>query len=91
MVPEPPNYTACISHLAATAPKPAKGQPAPTTKQLKSECETQYKSLQTEVLGFLISSQWVLGEASSLGVKLSDDGSQEGIHENQDAGVPQSV
>ena len=72
VVPEPPNYTACISHLAATAPKPAKGQSAPTTKQLKSECETQYKSLQTEVLGFLISSQWVLGEASSLGVKLSD-------------------
>jgi foldase protein PrsA len=71
-VPEPPNYSACISHLAATAPKPAKGQSAPTTKQLKSECEQQYKSLQSEVLGFLISSQWVIGEASSLGVKLSD-------------------
>ena len=71
-VPEPPNYTACIAHLAAVSPKPAKGQSAPTTKQLKSECEQQYKSLQTEVLGFLISSQWVLGEASSLGVKLSD-------------------
>jgi foldase protein PrsA len=72
VVPEPPNYSACISHLAATTPKPPKGQPAPTTKQLKSECETQYKSLQSEVLGFLISSQWVIGEASSLGVKLSD-------------------
>jgi foldase protein PrsA len=72
VVPEPPNYSACISHLAATAPKPAKGQSAPTTKQLKSECEQQYKSLQSEVLGFLISSQWVIGEASSLGVKLSD-------------------
>ncbi|MGD0455754.1 MAG: peptidyl-prolyl cis-trans isomerase [Solirubrobacteraceae bacterium] len=71
-VPEPPNYTTCIAHLAKTAPKPAKGQPALTTKQFKSECETQYKSLQSEVLGFLISSQWVLGEASSLGVKLSD-------------------
>ncbi|MGO9321008.1 MAG: peptidyl-prolyl cis-trans isomerase [Solirubrobacteraceae bacterium] len=71
-VPEPPNYTTCIAHLAKTAPKPAKGQPAQTTKQFKSECETQYKSLQSEVLGFLISSQWVLGEASSLGVKLSD-------------------
>ncbi len=71
-VPEPPNYTTCIAHLTKTAPKPAKGQKAPTTAQLKSECETQYKSLQSEVLGFLISSQWVLGEASSLGVKLSD-------------------
>jgi len=72
VIPVPPNYTACISHLAATSPKPAKGQSAPTTKQLKTQCEQQYKSLQQEVLGFLISSQWVIGEASSLGVKLSD-------------------
>jgi foldase protein PrsA len=71
-IPEPPNYTTCIAHLAKTAPKPAKGQSAPTSKQLKSECEQEYKSLQTEVLGFLISSQWVIGEASSLNVKLSD-------------------
>jgi len=72
VVPEPPNYTACIAHLAATSPKPAKGQSAPTTAQLKSQCEQQYKSLQQEVLGFLISSEWVLGEASSLGVKVTD-------------------
>jgi foldase protein PrsA len=71
-IPEPPKYTACIAHLAAVAPKPAKGQAAPTTAKLKSECEAQYKELQTEVLGFLISSQWVIGEASDLGVKLSD-------------------
>jgi foldase protein PrsA len=72
VVPEPPNYTACVAHLAKTTAKPAKGQKAPTTKELKSECATEYKSLQSEVLGFLISSQWVLGEANSLGVKLSD-------------------
>jgi foldase protein PrsA len=72
VVPEPPDYTACIAHLKATAAKPAKGQSAPTTAKLKSECETQYKALQSEVLGFLISSQWVIGEASSLGVKLTD-------------------
>jgi foldase protein PrsA len=71
-VPEPPNYTTCVAHLAKISPKPAKGQKAPTTAALKSECATQYKSLQSEVLGFLISSQWVLGEAGSLGVKLSD-------------------
>lgn len=73
VVPDPPNYTACIAHLQATSPKPAKGQKAPTTAQLKSQCEQQYKSLQQEVLGFLISSSWVLGEAKALGVKLSDN------------------
>jgi foldase protein PrsA len=72
VVPDPPAYTACIAHLQKTTPKPAKGQKAPTSAQLKSQCETQYKSLQQEVLGFLISSSWVLGEAKSLGVKVSD-------------------
>lgn len=72
VVPEPPSYTACIAHLEATAAKPVKGQAKPTSAQLKSECEQQYKSLQQEVLGFLISSEWVLGEGASLGVKVSD-------------------
>jgi foldase protein PrsA len=72
VLPIPPEYTACVAHLQAIAPKPAKGQSAPTTAQLKSECEQQYKSLQQEVLGFLISSEWVIGEANDLGVKVSD-------------------
>jgi foldase protein PrsA len=71
-IPEPPRYTACIAHLRATAPKPAKGQPAQTDAQLKTQCDQQYKALQQQVLGFLISSDWVLGEGSDLGVKLSD-------------------
>jgi foldase protein PrsA len=70
-VPVPPSYTACIT-AAATAAKATKGAKTPSQKELKSQCETQYKSLQSEVLGFLISSSWVLGEASSLGVKVSD-------------------
>jgi len=72
VVPEPPSYSACISHLAATTPKPEKGQKGPTTAEFKKQCEQQYKSLQQEVLGFLISSSWVLGEANALGIKLSD-------------------
>jgi foldase protein PrsA len=72
VIPVPPTYSACIAHLAATSPKPAKGQKAPTTSQLKSQCATQYKSLSQEVLGFLISSSWVIGEAKSVGVKLTD-------------------
>jgi foldase protein PrsA len=72
VVPEPPTYKACIAHLQATTPAPAKGQAAPTTTQLKSQCEQQYKQLQQQVLGFLISSDWVIGEAAHLGVKVSD-------------------
>jgi foldase protein PrsA len=71
-IPVPPDYTACTAHLQAIAPKPVKGQAAPTTAQLKSQCEQQYKALQQEVLGFLISADWVIGEAGALGVKVSD-------------------
>jgi foldase protein PrsA len=70
VLPEPPSYTACIAHLQATSPA-SKTQP-PTQALLKSQCEQQYKTLQQEVLGFLITSQWVLGEADALGVKVSD-------------------
>jgi parvulin-like peptidyl-prolyl isomerase len=71
-IPDPPDYKACIAHLEATAPKPAKGQSKPTATQLKAQCEQQYTALKQEVLGFLISSSWVLGEAESMGVKVSD-------------------
>ncbi len=72
VVPDPPNYTACIAHLEATAPKPAKGQAKPTAAALKAQCEQQYTALKQQVLGFLISSNWVLGEASDQGIKVSD-------------------
>ena len=69
VMPEPPKYTACIAHLAATAPKPAKGQKAPTTAKLKSECEDAVQSAAARGAGLPDLLAWVLGEASSLGVK----------------------
>jgi foldase protein PrsA len=73
VVPDPPTYTACIAHLEATAPKPAKGQPKPTAATLKTQCEQQYTALKQQVLGYLISANWVIGEASDQGVKVSDN------------------
>lgn len=72
VVPDPPTYKACIAHLEATAPKPAKGQPKPTAATYKAQCEQQYTALKQQVLGFLISANWVLGEAEAKGVKVSD-------------------
>jgi foldase protein PrsA len=71
-VPDPPAYAACIAHLEATAPKPAKGQAKPTPATLKTQCEQQYTSLKQSVLGYLISANWVLSEAGERGVKVSD-------------------
>lgn len=72
VVPVPPDYTACIAHLEATASKPTKGQPKPTATELKTECEQQYQSLKQTTLGFLISANWLLGEANEQGIKISD-------------------
>jgi foldase protein PrsA len=71
-VPEPPAYTACIAHLQAIEPKPTKGQKAKTPAALKTECEQQYKELTQQVLGYLISLDWVFGAAKEHGVHLSD-------------------
>ncbi len=71
-VPDPPTYTACIARLQSIEPKPAKGQKAKTPAQLKTQCEQQYKALLQQVLGFLISSEWVLGQAKEMGITVSD-------------------
>jgi foldase protein PrsA len=90
VIPEPPKYTACIASAKAAA-KPAKGQTAPTEAALKSQCEQQYKSLQQEVLGFLISSEWVLGEAKSLGVKISDAEVKKNFEKIKDQQFPKAA
>ena len=71
VLPEPPSYAACVAHFKEVAAKEPKATP-PTPSALKTQCETQYKSLLQEVLSFLLSSQWVIGEANSLGVKVTD-------------------
>jgi foldase protein PrsA len=72
VVPEPPAYTACIAHLKAIEPKPAKGQKPRTEPQLKTQCEQQYTALKQQVLGFLIGIDWVFGESEAQGIKLAD-------------------
>jgi len=74
VVPDPPDYTRCIATIREAEVKELKATKgtlaSPAT--MKKRCETQYKSLQQEVLAFLLSSQWVIGEGNALGVKLSD-------------------
>ncbi|HEV2998347.1 MAG TPA: peptidyl-prolyl cis-trans isomerase [Solirubrobacteraceae bacterium] len=72
VIPDPPNYTACIAHLEATQPKPAKGVAKPTPAALKAQCAQEFKALKEQVLGFLISTRWIFGEAEDQGIKVSD-------------------
>src|SRR5690242_15615781 len=66
VAPDPPRYAACIAHQEAVSPQSVKAE-------LKEECQRQYQALRQQALDFLISSQWLIGEAASSGQKMSDD------------------
>ncbi len=71
-VPVPPAFEQCIKEKREKAPKPAKGQPKPTDAQFKAQCQQEYNGLRDQVLQFLISSQWIQGEAADKDVSVSD-------------------
>jgi foldase protein PrsA len=62
-VPDPPNYTNCVATLQKQPV--AKGQQKPSAAALKAQCQQQYNGLKTQVMQFLIQSQWLLKEAES--------------------------
>ena len=70
-IPQPPDFTACIAQKKATAPKPAKGTPKPTDAQFKAQCKQEYETLRDQVLQFLITADWIEGEAHDQGIKAS--------------------
>ena len=71
-IPDAPTFAKCIAAKQASQPKPAQGQKPPTAAQLKAQCQQEYSSLRDQVMQFLISAQWIQGEAKDQGVKVTD-------------------
>jgi len=71
-VPVPPDFKACIAYHKTSDPQPAKGQPAPTQAALKAECQQAYKSGLSQTMPFLITADWLQGEAAEQGIKVTD-------------------
>jgi foldase protein PrsA len=72
-VPDPQDgYQKCIAARRKATPKPAKGQPKVTDAQLKAQCAQEYDTLRQQILQLLISFKWIEGQASSMGLKVSD-------------------
>jgi len=71
-VPKPPDFKECVAQAKKAAAKPAEGQPKPSDSQLKTQCKQQYDQLREQVLGLLISFQWIEREASEQGVSVTD-------------------
>ncbi|MDQ6751756.1 MAG: peptidyl-prolyl cis-trans isomerase [Actinomycetota bacterium] len=71
-VPDAPKFTKCTAQKAQQQQAPAKGQPRPTAAQFKQQCQQEYSSLRDQAMQFLIFAQWLEGEASDQGIKVSD-------------------
>ena len=68
--PDPPAYTKCV---AAKQSQPvAKGQQKPTPAQAKTQCKQEYDQLKTQVMNFLITSDWIEQEAEARDIKADD-------------------
>jgi parvulin-like peptidyl-prolyl isomerase len=65
-VPEPPDYTACIEHLRATATSTT----PQTTERLRGACRLKYDELLKPALSSLIRARWLIGEAADEGLKV---------------------
>jgi foldase protein PrsA len=66
-----PAFTACVAYHQKNDPKPAKGQPNPTPAQLKSQCQQLYNAARDQVVPFLVTADWLQGEAADQGVKTT--------------------
>ena len=87
-IPDAPDYTKCIASKRAALPKPAKGQKAPTDAQLKAQCAQEYAGLRDQVMQFLISAEWIQGEAKDQGVKVTDTQVQQQFQQTKKQSFP---
>jgi hypothetical protein len=63
-VPDPPRYSACIARQREFSFQSS-------ATMVKNECRQQYLELEQRALDFLISSQWLIGEAEARGLQPS--------------------
>src|SRR4051794_40136759 len=71
-VPDAPTFAKCAAAKRKSQPAPAKGQKAPTADQLKAQCKQEYDGLRDQVMQFLVSAQWIQGEAKDQDISVSE-------------------
>lgn len=87
-VPVPPDFTACVQAAKAS---PAKAKKRPTAAQLKASCLRQYNELRGQALEFLISAQWIIGEAGNRGIGVTDQQVQAEYVKQKKASYPKEA
>jgi foldase protein PrsA len=68
--PDPPDFEKCVA-TKKKLPQP-QGQDKPSDSELKKQCKTEYETLRTQVMQFLIQAEWVQQEAEKQDVNVTD-------------------
>jgi foldase protein PrsA len=71
-LPLPPGFAACVSDQQATAGNTENSKSKTQIAIYKQTCQTNYSTLVTEVLDFLIPQMWIQGEAAVRGFHITD-------------------
>jgi parvulin-like peptidyl-prolyl isomerase len=90
-VPKPPDFAECVAEAKKTQTKPAEGQPKLTDQQLKDQCKQQYEQLRDQVLGLLISFEWIEREAKDKNVKVTDEEVNKSFEEQKKQTFPKDA
>jgi parvulin-like peptidyl-prolyl isomerase len=90
-VPDSPDFKKCIEEKRKTLPKPAKGQPETTDKQLKEQCKQEYTALRDQVMQLLTRFQWIEGEAKEQGIKITDAEVKKSFEEQKKQSFPKEA
>jgi foldase protein PrsA len=90
-VPKPPEFTECIAQAKKAAVKPKEGQPKQTDADFKKQCQQQYSQLREQVLGLLISFEWIEREAKEQGVTVTDAEVKKSFEEQKKQSFPKDA
>ncbi len=78
---EPPDFTACVSHLRA-------GEPKATTAQLQAKCKKAFEGIRARILDFLITASWLQGEAAEQHISVTEAEVRKKFEEEKRAHYP---
>jgi foldase protein PrsA len=85
-VPDPPDFAKCVA-TKKKQPVP-EGQEKVSDSKLKKQCETEYETLRTQVMQFLIQAEWVQQEAEKQDVKVTDSQIQKSLEDQKKQAFP---
>jgi foldase protein PrsA len=88
---KPPAFTECVAQAKKAAAQPAEGQPKQTDADFKKQCKAQYDQLREQIIGLLISFEWIEREAEQQGIKATEDEVKKALAEQKKQNFPKEA